>query len=323
MRVRISASASFWSSRSSTSFSCAASGSVASSSSSVRRVRPMLNSAWVTESCSSRARCARSWLAASSAAWLRRSPSSRSRSLMSRTAPCAPANLPSTTVPVMATSVWAMRPSGSGRSSRTRCSRVGLLAKRLPGGGGRGQALAGERREGLPEQLLGLPAGARLERVAEEGEVALGVDAPHDVRRVVDEVPVAALRLLDLGVQARVGEGDGGLVGQELEQLGILGAEGVALDCLDGDRADEPVGPEQRRRHHRVDLLRLDPRVALVVRETPRRRGSRRSSARAARPPPCPRCPEPIGTTTSSGDGGDRRGGDRPIELRRPPRRAG
>ena len=40
-------------------------------------------------------------------------------------------------------------------------------------------------------------------------------------------MPVAALGLLDLGVEAGIGERDGGLVGQQLEQLRILLAEGV------------------------------------------------------------------------------------------------
>jgi hypothetical protein len=44
---------------------------------------------------------------------------------MSRTEPWAPANLPSTIVPVIATSTWARRPSGSGISVRKRCSSSG------------------------------------------------------------------------------------------------------------------------------------------------------------------------------------------------------
>ena len=54
---------------------------------------------------------------------------------------------------------------------------------------------------------------------------------------------------------------------EELEELRVLGAEGRPLDGLDRDRADEAVGAEQRRRHHGVDVLGLDPGVALVVGE--------------------------------------------------------
>ena len=51
-----------------------------------------------------------------------------------------------------------------------------------------------QRPEVLAEELVGLPAGQPLDRVRQEGEAALAVDRPDEVRRVLDEIAVALLR---------------------------------------------------------------------------------------------------------------------------------
>ena len=85
--------------------------------------------------------------------------------------------------------------------------------------------------------------------------------------RVVDEVPVAALRLLQLLVQARVRDRDRHLVGEELQEDPVLLVERVPRRGLDGDGADEPIRTDEWRRHHRADALVADAGITLVVRE--------------------------------------------------------
>ena len=100
------------------------------------------NSAWVTESCSSRARWARSSPAASSPAWRRSSPSRRTCSLTSRAAPWVPANRPSTTPRSR-----ARRPACAGH--RARAGRAGASTRRRIGLLTRDPAVGGERQRGL------------------------------------------------------------------------------------------------------------------------------------------------------------------------------
>ena len=110
-----------------------------------RDSRVIENSAWVTESWSSRARCARSSDEASSAAWRRRPRSSFSRSDTSRAAPCAPRNRPSATIPMPVISIARSRPSRVRTLRRERCASVGrrwsqrkrAIAPRRPSSGAR------------------------------------------------------------------------------------------------------------------------------------------------------------------------------------------
>ncbi len=147
------------------------------------RDRVMLNSAWVTESWSSRARWARSWLDASSPAWRRRSRSSRSRSVMSRVAPWMPVKTPSTVVPIELTSTGTVPPFFRTRSSFTtwRTDRLGgQLGPALEGGGDRGRVddpARSARRPARPGE-----AGHRLDRLGQEREDALVVGREDHVR---------------------------------------------------------------------------------------------------------------------------------------------
>ena len=77
----------------------------------------------------------------------------------------------------------------------------------------------------LADDLVDRPAEQRLAGVGHEGEHALVVGAPHDVRGRLDEAPEAGLLLGDTGEQVRVREGDGGLVGEALEEIEIVGLE--------------------------------------------------------------------------------------------------
>ena len=252
----------------------------------------MLNSAWVTESWSSRARCARSWLAASSAAWSRRSPSSRSRSLMSRTEPWAPANRPSTIVPVIATSVWLLSRPAEGRSRRKRCSRSGSACKSSNAAiAGPSSAFGSDDGEGRPSSCSG------FQPVRDSSESLKKVKLPS----------ASTLHTMsgELSTRCRYRRSDSSTSAYRRALVRAMAAwsassfsssassasNAFVRGRLHGDRADQAVRAEERRRHHRVDVLRLDARVALVVRERPGRRGSRRSSTRASRPRPCRRSP--------------------------------
>ena len=67
--------------------------------------------------------------------------------------------------------------------------------------------------------------------------------------------------LAQLLVQARVGDRDGGLAGEHLEQLGIGGIERVARLGVDGQRADRAVLADERGAHHRSDAVLADVAV--------------------------------------------------------------
>ena len=53
----------------------------------------------------------------------------------------------------------------------------------------------------LAEQLLRAEAGQPLDRVGQEREPRVGADRPDEVRRVLDEVAVALLRLAQLALE--------------------------------------------------------------------------------------------------------------------------
>ena len=208
----------------------------------------MLNSAWVTESWSSRARWARSSRAASSPAWRRRSVSRRSRSRRSRTVPWAPANWPSRWKATPDTSAEIVEPSRwrSRRRTRTRSSRPWTSER--PGVGRflvrRGvddfHVRAADDRTGRPAEEGG---GA----LAPEREVAVLVGLPDAVGRGLDEVAEACLGLAQLGFQARplagiarrpVQSGDDAIDGAGHRPDVVRDAPAVVMDEIDpgGDR---------------------------------------------------------------------------------------
>ena len=235
----------------------------------MRRVRPMLNSACVTESWSSRARWARSWLAASSTAWSRRSPASRSRSLMSRTEPCAPAKRPSTMVPVMATSVWLTPTIGQRQVEPERAAR------------GRDPA------SGAPMRRPPRRASPSAARVANGRPISSsGFQPVRDSSESLKKVKLPSASTLhtmsgELSTRWRYRRSDSSTSAYSLALVSAIaawsasslsssaspGVERVRGRRLDRDRADQAIRAEERRGHHRMDVLRLDARVTLVVRE--------------------------------------------------------
>ena len=88
--------------------------------------------------------------------------------------------------------------------------------------------------EMLAEQLPWSAPGHPLHRVREERQPGVRPDRPDDVRRVLDEEPVALLGFGQAGEQRRVRDRDGRLVGEALEEVELLGA---------GSRADVPTRP--------------------------------------------------------------------------------
>ena len=206
----------------------------------VRVTRVMLNRAWVTESWSSRARWARSWLDASSPAWRRRfaleplalgdvagravDPGERSRR------PSSPIELTSTgTVPP---SLWtqlelddlARRPA----RRRARAQRSTAAAW-----------IAGSTtfEKCSPTSSPWAEAGHRLDRLGHEREHALVVGREDDVRRVLDEEAVALLGVAQLALESLpLGDVAGGALDP--------GEDAVAADAdrADLERQDPAVG---------------------------------------------------------------------------------
>ena len=82
------------------------------------------------------------------------------------------------------------------------CSTVGWPARACQAVGGRLVAVdVDDHREVLADDLLGSPAGHPLDRVGHEREAALGIGREHDVGRVLDEEPVAALRVAQVALE--------------------------------------------------------------------------------------------------------------------------
>ena len=127
---------------------------------------------------------------------------------------------------------------------------------------GRGPATAGTARrdrhrlglgqegEVLADDLLDRPAEQGLARVGHERE-APSVSARQMTSGVVWTRPRKRASSRVTGEQVRVGERDGGLVGQALEQVELVGLEDARLRGRDGERADDlAAGRAQRRRGH-------------------------------------------------------------------------
>ena len=99
-----------------------------------------------------------------------------------------------------------------------------------------------EAAEVAAQEVLGPPAGQPLAGVGEEGEAGLLVDRPDEVRRVLDEVPVAGLRLAQQRVEAGVAHRHGRLVAEDLEEPDRLVVDLVDRPERDGQRADDLAG---------------------------------------------------------------------------------
>ena len=104
----------------------------------------------------------------------------------------------------------------------------------------------------LLEDLVGLEDGRHAGRDLAQRPLRIG--APGDLR-------ARPLQLLD---QPCVGDGDRCLVGEGREQGRVLGVERVRPVAVDGDRADDDITVDERRRDDRLDAAGADERVALV-----------------------------------------------------------
>ena len=104
--------------------------------------------------------------------------------------------------------------------------------------------------KGAPRKSRRRDADGALEDIAQEGEPAVPIGLPHDVRGVGEQVVVAPLRVVELLVQPGVGDRDGGHVGERLEQLLVMDRDVARLAIGDGERADDvPVAPQRGRGH--------------------------------------------------------------------------
>ena len=98
--------------------------------------------------------------------------------------------------------------------------------------------LVHEGAEVLPDEGLGSPPGQPLDRVRQERDPAVRPDRPHEIRRILDEEPIALLGLGQAGEEPRVRDRDRGLIGEPLEQVEFLGLELARRRGRDRERAD-------------------------------------------------------------------------------------
>ena len=121
---------------------------------------------------------------------------------------------------------------------------------------------------------IGQPKG--LGGVGHEREDAVRVGAPEDVRRRLDEAAEARLLAREPGEEVRVRQRDGGLVGEALEQVQIVGLEqarlagetaSVPMTSPPGARSGAAAMPRRRSRlgGRSVGQLVRDARVGRVV----------------------------------------------------------
>ncbi len=145
---------------------------------------------------------------------------------------------------------------------------LGVLLHRLgvaTNGGDR--RLVGEHVGVLADDFLRRAPGQPLHGSADEAEGTVLVGRPDHVRAVVDQEPIALLGLLEVVIEAGVGQRHRRLVGEELQDLGVLRIERGVPNRLDRDRAQQPIRADERRGHHRLHALVADALIALVVRE--------------------------------------------------------
>ena len=134
----------------------------------------------------------------------------------------------------------------------------------------------GQEREVLADDALDRPPEQCIGRVGHEREHAVGVDAPDHIGRGLDEAAETCLFRGDPRKEPRVGERDGCLVGQALEQVQVVGLERPRRRGGDGERADDVAtrGPEwcgghadqtHPSRHRLVVGLVWDARIGQVI----------------------------------------------------------
>ena len=115
------------------------------------------------------------------------------------------------------------------------------------------------------DELLDRPSGQALTGLGQEREAPIRVDRPDEVWRVLDEVPVARLRVAEELVEPGVGHRDRGLVGEDLEPGDRLVVDLARGPERDRERADDLA----RRRTQRGDCASADAQACgdvLVVR---------------------------------------------------------
>ncbi len=95
-----------------------------------------------------------------------------------------------------------------------------------------------DRPEVAAAQLVSGPAGHALDRLGQVGEEALPLRRPDEVRRILDQEPIALLRLVEVAIEPRVAERDRSLVGESLEQPQVVIVERANGLVRDGE------GPE-------------------------------------------------------------------------------
>ena len=123
-----------------------------------------------------------------------------------------------------------------------------------------------EGAEALPHELVGPEAGQPLHRVGHEGQPGIGADRPDDVRGVLDQVAIALLGFRQARQQGRIGDGDGRLVGQALEQVELLGRERPWQRRRDRERADDlATWRPQRSGGHPAQVQPLGDRLVVGV----------------------------------------------------------
>ncbi len=140
-------------------------------------------------------------------------------------------------------------------------------------------AVGDDLAEMAADGVLDVPAQHRSRPVAQERPVPLGVGREDEVRRRRGERPVADLRVAQAGQQGRVGDGDGGLVGEALQEVELLGVEAARRARRDRERPDDLAarGAQWRGGHPAQPEAHRDLVVVALVRD-PRDRPRSRSS---------------------------------------------